>query len=116
LPLAPPPGSAISPDGPPAYLALHAATLRSYGAQPMHNSTRAALDGFYAPHSRKLGELLGWEDANSVWQTSTPPTAEHYAQSAAVVYRRYGPHFPSSQRTAYRNAQRVGRRALHRHH
>ncbi len=100
LPLTPPAGSAVSADGPPSYMAMHAATLRSYNAQPMLNTTRAALDAFYAPHCRRLAQLLGWEP--SVWQRSAPPTAEHFAEGAAVVYRRYGPHFPSSQRTVYR--------------
>jgi hypothetical protein len=101
LATAPPPGSAIAKDGPPAYMVMHAATLRSYDARPMHNHTRMALDAFYRPHSRRLGEMLGWEDAATFWRESRAPSPEHFSQSAGVLYRRYGPHFPASQRTRY---------------
>ena len=86
--------------GPPSYLAMHAATLRSYSAEPMLNATRALLDDFYAPHNRRLAELLGWAP-DRIWPRSAPPPAESFAQGAAIRYRRYGPHFPSNQPTRY---------------
>ena len=67
----PPPGSDVS-DGPPNYAAMHAASLKSYSAKPMHNHTRQALDAFFAPHNRKLADLLGWEGARDLWRVSRP--------------------------------------------
>ena len=99
----PPPGSDVS-DGPPNYAAMHAASLKSYSAKPMHNHTRQALDAFFAPHNRKLADLLGWEGARDLWRVSRPLPPEAWSQAASMSYRRYGPHFPDSQRTRYHDA------------
>jgi hypothetical protein len=83
---------------PPDYAAMHAASLRSYGAQPMRNDTRALLDGFYAPHTRRLARILGW-DASRLWIESVRLTPQDYARAAGVKYSRYGPY--SSHPTEY---------------
>ena len=38
--------------------------LLRYDAEPMLNGTRAALDSFFAPHSRRLARLLGWAEVS----------------------------------------------------
>ena len=95
----PPPGSSVA-SGPPSYAAMHAASLRSYGAQPMLNSTRAALDAFYTPHSTRLAAMLDWSE-RSGWPASKPLQPAAYALGAGIRYRRYGPHYPSNQPTQY---------------
>ena len=97
LPPPPPAGSEVA--APPSYAAMHAASLRSYGAVPMHDATRDALDGFYLIHNARLALLLGWRV--DTWRSSSPLPNESFAQGASIVYRRYGPYPPTAQKTDY---------------
>jgi hypothetical protein len=90
----PPAGSTVA--SPPSYTAMHSASLLSYDATPMRNETRAALDAFYAPHTRRLARLLGW--GQTVWRDSARPSPESVRQGAAVRYQRYA---SGSKPTAY---------------
>ena len=80
-----------------SYARLHAASLRSYRAVPMHNHTRRLLDSFYAPYTARVATLLGWEPGT--WQASTPSTAADLMGSTGIVYKRYGPY--ESRATKY---------------
>ena len=94
LPPSPPPGSAIAT--PPSYAVMHAASLRSYDAEPMHDRTRLLLDSFYAPHTRRLLQLLGWP--SDTWRASAAwPSGENASRN--VRYQRYGPY--NSHATRY---------------
>ena len=73
---------------PPKYAVMHAATLSSYGGVPMHNSTRRLLETFYAPHNRRLAQLLEWGDR--VWTRSSVPSTQDWAEGKRIRYQRYG--------------------------
>ena len=104
--LPPPPAGSTVNAGPPSYAAMHAATLRSYSAEPMLNRTRSALDAYYAPHNRRLAAMLGWDVAEG-WPNSRPLEASAFARAATVRYRRYGPHASSNMRTKYDVAEQA---------